>query len=630
MFEQVALYTTDLAAARNEIDGLGGRITHQFSDHAFVAALPDGVTPDDLDHATTAKPQDLDEVTGLLVEAWERRPATETEVSAPGPGEGKRWDAPGFQPPAHDDDPDDGPDGGVDGAPTAEGALPHSTGTPTSRYMTGSIAVGVVVVSGPTTELTFSPEEHLQVLSEVEEGLNFLANLEPRAKISFVYDVHLQTVDVAPGPTTTYESAEAPFRDAALAQMGFPASRSGSRQYVQDLRAKKGTDWAYVVYFTKYPLHHFAYASGERTTMHFDNDGWGSEAINRVFAHESCHIFGAADEYGSCSCGGSHGELGVPNDNCRNCAGDQEPCLMNGNTLQMCEWSRRQIGWDESLFPGIPTRLDGRYTLVQESTGRYLDAHESTAKDFSVVTRTVQGNDTQRWVLTQVGQLCTLQQASSDRYLDAHESTARDFSVVTRTAQNNDTQRWVLVPAPDQLATYTIQQLSSGRHLDAHTSSPNDFSMVTRPAQGNDSQRWQLDRVGPDTYTLRQRLTGRYADAHDSGDFSAVTRPEQANDTQHWTIRPIGGVYTLQQVSSNRNLDAHESSDEDYSVVTRVSQNNDSQRWILTPLGNGTYTVQQLSSGRYLDAHPHSSRDYSVVTRRRQDNDTQRWIVTPA
>lgn len=29
---------------------------------------------------------------------------------------------------------------------------------------------------------------------------------------------------------------------------------------------------------------------------------------------------------------------------------------MNGNTLNMCAWSRQQIGWDERLFPPSPGR----------------------------------------------------------------------------------------------------------------------------------------------------------------------------------------------------------------------------------------------------------------------------------
>ena len=38
----------------------------------------------------------------------------------------------------------------------------------------------------------------------------------------------------------------------------------------------------------------------------------------------------------------------------------------------------------------------------------------------------------------------TIQQLNNGRFLDAHESESRDYSVVTRTRQNNDTQRWII------------------------------------------------------------------------------------------------------------------------------------------------------------------------------------------
>jgi hypothetical protein len=86
-----------------------------------------------------------------------------------------------------------------------------------------------------------------------------------------------------------------------------------------------------------------------------------------------------------------------------------------------------------------------------------------------------------------------VQQLSSGRFMDAHEVEANDFSVVTRTAQGNDTQRWVLLPGSD--GSFTIQQLSNARFVDAHEVAANDFSVVTRTAQGNDTQRWIVDPV---------------------------------------------------------------------------------------------------------------------------------------
>jgi hypothetical protein len=282
----------------------------------------------------------------------------------------------------------------------------------------------------------------------------------------------------------------------------------------------------------------------------------------------------------------------------------------------------------QSLYP-MRTLETGVYTIQQKSNNRFWDAHESSGNDFSVVTRTAQNNDTQRWILTPVGGVYTIQQKSNSRFVDAHESSGNDFSVVTRTAQNNDTQRWVLMHLDNSLCTYTIQQLSNGRFVDAHEAAGNDFSVVTRTAQNNDTQRWTLTPVGDNTYTIQQVSNGRSWDAHESSgnDFSVVTRTAQDNDTQRWTLTSVGGVYTIQQRSNSRFVDAHESSGNDFSVVTRIAQNNDTQRWVIMHLGNDTYTIQQLSSGRFVDAHESSGNDFSVVTRTAQNNDTQRWLI---
>lgn len=630
MSKDVLLFTDNMPEAQAEIEFLEGRVTQQFTDSVFVANLPDSVDPGGLLESSPERPDILDPISELAADAWVQLQAKDTEAEAFAPTEGLSWDTPGFSAPEHpEDDPDasKGSSGPSAFAPPDE--LPQkSTGTTTSLYMIGSVAVGVVIVSGTQSGLGFTTSEQQQVISEVQEGLNFLAGAEPRANIRFVYDIHHVTVSASPGSINTYENAEAPWRNAALQQLGFSASRAGSLDYVADLRARRGTDWAYVAYFTKYPLHHFAYAVTEKVCMEFANDNWGPSLINRVFAHESCHIFGAADEYGSCSCGGSHGYLGVANNNCNQCPGTQVACLMDGNTLVLCQWSRGQIGWDESLFPAtLPS--SGLYTIQQKSGNRYMDAHEVSTHDYSVVTRGWQNNDTQRWTLSLKGWVYTIQQKSNDRFVDAHESGSADYSVVTRTAQNNDTQRWVFLSSLG--GSYTIQQLSNGRFVDAHESSSNDYSVVTRGRQNNDTQRWIVTRLGGHAVTIQQRSNNRFMDAHETSTagYSVVTRPPQDNDTQRWVLRRVGGVYTIRQRSNGRYMDAHESSSADYSVVTRTAQHNDTQRWVLMPSVDGSYTIQQLSSSRFVDAHETSSADYSVVTRPPQNNDTQRWLIRP-
>ena len=270
----------------------------------------------------------------------------------------------------------------------------------------------------------------------------------------------------------------------------------------------------------------------------------------------------------------------------------------------------------------------GTYTIRQKSNNRFLDAHEIADKDFRLVTRTAQNNNTQLWELAVVGAVFTIRQKSNGRFVDAHDTSANDFRTVTRSAQDDDSQRWVRLPSSG--GTFTFRQLSTGRYLDAHEGSDKDFQLVTRPAQNNDSQRWLCDAAGANTFTIRQKSTNRFVDAHEisSKDFSVVTRTAQNDDTQRWVFGQVGAVYTIRQKSNSRFVDAHEVATKDFAAVTRTAQNDDTQRWVVLPTADGSFTVRQLSSRRFLDAHVAAAQDFSVVTRTAQNDDTQRWLFT--
>ncbi|MDB4727917.1 RICIN domain-containing protein [Saprospiraceae bacterium] len=131
-------------------------------------------------------------------------------------------------------------------------------------------------------------------------------------------------------------------------------------------------------------------------------------------------------------------------------------------------------------------------------------------------------------------------------------------------------------------------------------------------------------------YTIQQLSNDRFLDAHQKSDkdFSVVTRGDQDNDSQKWILTHKGGnEYTIQQKSTGRFLDAHGQSTKDYSVVTRGAQNNSSQIWILVYKGGNEYSLQQKSNKRFLDAHEKSEKDFSVVTRGAQNNNSQKWRV---
>jgi hypothetical protein len=83
----------------------------------------------------------------------------------------------------------------------------------------------------------------------------------------------------------------------------------------------------------------------------------------------------------------------------------------------------------------------------------------------------------------------------------------------------------------------------------------------------------------------------------------------------------------VQQLSSRRFLDAHQSSGRDFAAVTRESKDNDSQRWLIGPGAGGRFSLTQMSSKRLLDAHEIEAKDFAAVTRPPQSDTTQQWTL---
>ena len=119
-----------------------------------------------------------------------------------------------------------------------------------------------------------------------------------------------------------------------LTAQGFPATPSNysnvARSFANSRRTALGADWGYVIFVVDslndadgmFPngMSAYAYLNGPFMVLTYDNDGWGISRMDRVALHETGHIFGALDEYGSsgCSTADRWGYLNVSNASCNN------------------------------------------------------------------------------------------------------------------------------------------------------------------------------------------------------------------------------------------------------------------------------------------------------------------------
>lgn len=242
-----------------------------------------------------------------------------------------------------------------DGSSSTTGGPPRARALRPPR-LAGRSALSVIAVSGPTADLKFTADELNDISADVQNGLTWLGDQSPAKDVTWVHEeVHL-TVTAKSKMTGSFEDLEAPWRDAALRQLGFPSGFLGVTQHLRELRTKYKVGFSYCTFFTKYKLGHFAYAYEGRQSvfMEYENDKWVRDNTDAVFTHETCHIYGAPDEYDECACDNHHGPDLVPNGNCVYCDGIvRKKCIMDANAWNMCRFTPYHLGFS-GLNPFVP------------------------------------------------------------------------------------------------------------------------------------------------------------------------------------------------------------------------------------------------------------------------------------
>jgi hypothetical protein len=246
----------------------------------------------------------------------------------------------------------------------------------TSEYMIGSVAVGEIFLESiggndPNTE-NWNPTEELNVQMEIGYALNqWWAAQNPNAQVSFTYDLHTAV-------PTTYEPIIHPsavtndfyeklWVSEAMSYLGYNSGdwMQRTRDYINDLRQTKGTDWAFAIFIIdssndaitdpitsgSFSDNYWAYAykGGPFCVMTYDNDGWGISRMDQVLAHEIGHIFWATDEYDGNN--EYSGYLNTMDD-------EGSGCLMDTCTLCLSTGTQLQIGWKDTDGDGILDIID--------------------------------------------------------------------------------------------------------------------------------------------------------------------------------------------------------------------------------------------------------------------------------
>jgi hypothetical protein len=243
--------------------------------------------------------------------------------------------------------------------------------------------VGIILLESngridPSSENWTADEKQL-VFNEIMNGLNWWAQLEPRAKLSFVYDDHFSSP-----LSTRYEPITRSYFDQqlwiaeAMSKLGYNASSyfTRVRDYNNALRATYRTDWAFTIFVVdssvdadnRFSDGFFAYAylGGPFMVMTSENNGYGADNLEAITAHETGHIFQALDQYAGAyqSCSRRSGYLNIENLNSEygGCP-SSITSIMRGqiypySTRAIDPYAAGQVGWRDTDRDDILDPLD--------------------------------------------------------------------------------------------------------------------------------------------------------------------------------------------------------------------------------------------------------------------------------
>lgn len=253
----------------------------------------------------------------------------------------------------------------------------------TSEYMIGRVAVSLVLIESDGSlepdQTNWTATQRQRVLDEVQAGLNWWADRQPEAHLSFAIEDHATTpIPSGYEPINHSQSAEGLWIGDVLTRLGYSTGGyfSRMRTYANELRTRHHVDWAFTILVVNssgdadgaFSDGYFAYAyiGGPFLVVTYDNGGYGIDHMDAVVTHEIGHIFRALDQYSSANipCTFASGYLGIENQNSQyaGCTSNVSSIMRGGIAPYLSaaidSSAAGQIGWLDGDADGILDPID--------------------------------------------------------------------------------------------------------------------------------------------------------------------------------------------------------------------------------------------------------------------------------
>lgn len=240
-----------------------------------------------------------------------------------------------------------------------------------TRRFKGRISPLVVCVGGPG-KLALDRGDVSKIGRIADEAFRFLRDSAPNRSVAYrhkvfncVSEAHpvTQFPRRRPNGSLNFEPFEAQWRDDALEQLGCQGGLEGCKEFSIKQREELNATDAFIIFVTKYPLCHYAYAVQNIYLSLGLSNTEGRAMRPNVIAHEICHLFGAPDEYinplindnnARAYCKEKHGFYKVKNVNSVHCTNHPAPCLMGQSLAKtLCRATEYHLGFDGLETPPL-------------------------------------------------------------------------------------------------------------------------------------------------------------------------------------------------------------------------------------------------------------------------------------